>query len=500
MSSARLGAALYRVCTRSHIVTRNYYSTKVLPSVSVCSRRTFCSNFDDIPDGKVKIQTPPRRRKKPIETSASEQPASEQPADAGISAESDTDDAGISPALVSAATDAARSLGDDTGDTTDDLVSRLKLSSQQTEAMKSPLPSMSNLFTGMKIEEQRGGGGDTSDIFLEELQHSSAQPVMDEAEMEAMLSETGLSLSWLSDNSCRVEFPIDKYPDVNFIGLLIGKGGENAIRVREESGVKGYDIRGGGRASKFPSEEDDEPLHVTVTDSNPDKIKQAVRSISELVKERLRPRDSMDGFSSSFKPRTQRVKLDDDSDESLDNVFGNQSGDGFRKKPKPKSIEVMDTAKLYDGPALDVFTDNFIASRQLQVQETRTLFDILEQEQIDQYVNFPPENAFEEMAEWTREGKLWKYPIDNEQDLGAEADVGFDEHVFLARHLHGFPSLIPVKHFMELVVTGLSMNSYMTVDTKIGHIDWYRNYFQEKKAILDEYQNQAEQQKQALQA
>lgn len=34
--------------------------------------------------------------------------------------------------------------------------------------------------------------------------------------------------------------------------------------------------------------------------------------------------------------------------------------------------------------------------------------------QIIQVVNQRPRNGFEEMIQWTREGKLWQYPIHNE--------------------------------------------------------------------------------------
>ncbi|KAF6029598.1 mRpS31 [Bugula neritina] len=33
---------------------------------------------------------------------------------------------------------------------------------------------------------------------------------------------------------------------------------------------------------------------------------------------------------------------------------------------------------------------------------------------------FFPHNAFEEMIQWTEEGKLWKFPIDNEQGMDEE--------------------------------------------------------------------------------
>lgn len=43
---------------------------------------------------------------------------------------------------------------------------------------------------------------------------------------------------------------------------------------------------------------------------------------------------------------------------------------------------------------------------------------------------------------------------------------------------------------MELICIGLSKNPYLTVQEKREHIEWYRNYFDEKSHIL---QNVAEQ-------
>ena len=36
-----------------------------------------------------------------------------------------------------------------------------------------------------------------------------------------------------------------------------------------------------------------------------------------------------------------------------------------------------------------------------------------------------PENAFEEQIEWTKKGKQWPYPINNEYLLGEEENVGY---------------------------------------------------------------------------
>lgn len=66
-----------------------------------------------------------------------------------------------------------------------------------------------------------------------------------------------------------------------------------------------------------------------------------------------------------------------------------------------------------------------------------------------------------------------------------EQNVHFSEHVFMERHLKGWcPKLGPIRHFMELVCNGLSKNPYMTVQEKINHIMWYKEYFESKEDIL----------------
>ncbi|MCJ8748351.1 hypothetical protein PDJAM_G00163750 [Pangasius djambal] len=102
-------------------------------------------------------------------------------------------------------------------------------------------------------------------------------------------------------------------------------------------------------------------------------------------------------------------------------------------------------------------------------------------------VNQRPRNGLEETIQWTREGKLWQYPISNEAGMEEEEKVPFHEHVFLQRHLEdGFPQHGPVRHFMELVVTGLSKNHHLTISQKLEHIAWFRDYFLQKQEILSE--------------
>ncbi|KAL2094450.1 hypothetical protein ACEWY4_009169 [Coilia grayii] len=116
-----------------------------------------------------------------------------------------------------------------------------------------------------------------------------------------------------------------------------------------------------------------------------------------------------------------------------------------------------------------------------------SLWDLDLANRIAMATNQLPRNGFEEMLLWTRQDQLWQYPINNEAGLEEESSVPFHEHVFLERHLaEGFPSQGPVRHFMELVITGLAKNPHLTANQKQEHIGWFRNYFQEKKAVLEE--------------
>ncbi|XP_068251367.1 small ribosomal subunit protein mS31 isoform X2 [Nyctibius grandis] len=69
---------------------------------------------------------------------------------------------------------------------------------------------------------------------------------------------------------------------------------------------------------------------------------------------------------------------------------------------------------------------------------------------------------------------------------GMEDDAEFHEHIFLEKHLEDFPKQGPIRHFMELVICGLSKNPYLSVKQKIEHIEWFQKYFEEKKEYLQE--------------
>ena len=70
--------------------------------------------------------------------------------------------------------------------------------------------------------------------------------------------------------------------------------------------------------------------------------------------------------------------------------------------------------------------------------------------------------------------------------LEEEAQVGFHEHVFLDHLIEDFPSRGPIRHFMELVSTGLSKNPYLTITQKAEHVKWFREYFSDKMQMVED--------------
>ncbi|KAI4903768.1 hypothetical protein NFI96_029516, partial [Prochilodus magdalenae] len=150
--------------------------------------------------------------------------------------------------------------------------------------------------------------------------------------------------------------------------------------------------------------------------------------------------------------------------------------DGVRRRKSP-----------FLAKRLNIFPSGVEAEPDTELAAGPTLWDADLAEEIVQSVNQRPRNGFEQMIQWTREGKLWQYPINNEAGMEEEASVPFHEHVFLERHLEdGFPQQGPIRHFMELVVTGLGKNPHLTVEQKLEHIGWFREYFQQKQDILNE--------------
>ncbi|XP_058542568.1 small ribosomal subunit protein mS31 [Neofelis nebulosa] len=140
---------------------------------------------------------------------------------------------------------------------------------------------------------------------------------------------------------------------------------------------------------------------------------------------------------------------------------------------------------ILKGKRLNIFDLKAVTEEAPETETAPSLWDVEFAKQLAEVNEQPLQNGFEEMIQWTKEGKLWEFPINNEagfDDDGSE----FHEHVFLDKYLEDFPKQGPIRHFMELVTCGLSKNPYLSVKQKVEHIEWFRNYFNEKQDILKE--------------
>ncbi|XP_011404308.1 PREDICTED: 28S ribosomal protein S31, mitochondrial-like [Amphimedon queenslandica] len=146
-------------------------------------------------------------------------------------------------------------------------------------------------------------------------------------------------------------------------------------------------------------------------------------------------------------------------------------------KPPPVVTDPVNTS-FTDGKRLGVFK---IMTQEQSVQPPDPW--TFREDQLKKEISFinqykPLMNEFEQLMKDSP--RVWKYPIDN-QLPSDEDNVGFEDHVFLMKHIEDkdLPRKGPVRHFMELVATGLSMNPYYTAQEKVEHIGWYKDYFKQ---------------------
>lgn len=173
--------------------------------------------------------------------------------------------------------------------------------------------------------------------------------------------------------------------------------------------------------------------------------------------------------------RTSRLEHQIQFDEGIDSDVGQKITADLKKSLKD----------LFKGERLNIFDIKQFPEEAPLTEASPSLWDVEFAKQLAKVSEQPYQNGLEEMIQWTKEGKLWEFPINNEagfDDDGSE----FHEHIFLDKHLEDFPKQGPIRHFMELVTCGLSKNPYLSVKQKVEHIEWFRNYFKEKRDILKE--------------
>lgn len=238
---------------------------------------------------------------------------------------------------------------------------------------------------------------------------------------------------------------------------------------------------------KMPSDVEESPekdIDNVVEDETEDGLMASVKEVASTLTE------NPESIKSELTKKLMQLSVSDQKQKIPMSLF-----EGLKIQGMKKEREKLRPPKR-EGPIARQFQSNFQLSGsgplnifkvdKQEGMEENQLWSELQEKENRLLVQFAPTNAFEEMILWTEQGKHWKFPINNDIDMGAEENIGFHEHIFLERHLDGFPTQGPIRQFMDLVVVGLSKNPYITVDRKIENIDWFRQYFKEKEGLLKE--------------
>ena len=104
-----------------------------------------------------------------------------------------------------------------------------------------------------------------------------------------------------------------------------------------------------------------------------------------------------------------------------------------RKKRPITAVPHTGSVNLFGEEPLGIFKDPSVLRDGEDLLPTWTQ---LHERELKLFITHPPKNYFEKMSLWTEQGKVWKFPIDNEQGLETEALVDFSEHVFLDNPTH----------------------------------------------------------------
>merc|ERR1719268_170553 len=142
---------------------------------------------------------------------------------------------------------------------------------------------------------------------------------------------------------------------------------------------------------------------------------------------------------------------------------------------RAKKAEDVGSVDLHSGTPLGIFEGPMSDTSDKDMLKT---WRACQQRELEILATPSPRNALEEMVLLTNQGKLWHFPIDNEQGLDYSDDP-FYNHVFLEHHLEPWcPKAGPVRHFMEVVCLGLSKNPFVTSQKKLETILWFKEYFE----------------------
>ncbi|KAI0988578.1 hypothetical protein GJ496_011414 [Pomphorhynchus laevis] len=168
-------------------------------------------------------------------------------------------------------------------------------------------------------------------------------------------------------------------------------------------------------------------------------------------------------------------------DDALSNDYFNDSYELYQ----PNEPEY--TSVLKSGQPLNIFNNDKSPGEKYEQLAFWKAFD---EYKIDILNKTKPNNSWEELIELTNEGKIWHFPINNEQGVDNDKLDSFDEHLLFNENelIQNDPWISKnsvVKELLELLILGLSRNHYMTVSEKQNHFNWFIDYLKSKRETFD---------------
>jgi len=122
--------------------------------------------------------------------------------------------------------------------------------------------------------------------FKEKYQHERQDLILKALEINPLFKPPLDYRPLQSKKTKKLYIPIDKYPDYNFIGLIIGPRGITQKQMEKETGAK-IAVRGKGsvKDGKYPTptQGEDEPLHVLVTADTEESLERAAAMVERLL-------------------------------------------------------------------------------------------------------------------------------------------------------------------------------------------------------------------------
>ncbi|KAJ8924971.1 hypothetical protein NQ315_001136 [Exocentrus adspersus] len=199
---------------------------------------------------------------------------------------------------------------------------------------------------------------------------------------------------------------------------------------------------------------------------------------SELLSKLLSPSDSAAPTSTNLNEIVKGLKIDRESKpaeqsraDQVRNILQKvrtQSAGRVQDREWPRRITrhkqkpemVVQKIDLFGGEALGIFTN-----KELKDSVESQTWESLYQRDLRLAVTHPPANYFQQMILWTQQGKIWKARRGEEGGLHRT-------HIFR----RAFRALVPSER------TAKAFHGKL----KKEHIEWYKNYFEEKRNLLQE--------------